>query len=143
MAENAQPQWIHFLRWCLTPIVSGTAWFFGLSLGLLLRELFQSLCPVEDIVSEMCHASWFPFAEDLSLALGSASIALFAILFACCMAPSQKLTVAYVVLALGALCALTLAIELQAWLEFFSALIAGMATVVAVMRWHQSRVDAK
>ncbi|TXI93544.1 MAG: hypothetical protein E6Q34_05390 [Burkholderiaceae bacterium] len=95
------------------------------------------------MVSGTCHASWFPLAESCSLALGAASIAVFAVLFACCMAPSQKLTVAYVVLAVGALCALTLAIELQAWLEFFSAVIAGMSTVVAVRRWHQNRSDAK
>lgn len=143
MAENAQPQWLHLLRWCLTPIVSGTAWFFGLSLGLLLRSMFESLCPRDEMVSGMCYASWFPHAENFSLALGAASIAVFAVIFACCTAPSQKLTVAYVVFVLGALCALTLAMELQAWLEFFSAVIAGMATVVAVRRWHQNRSDAK
>lgn len=143
MVENAQHRGIHFLRWCLTPLVSGAAWFLGLSLGLLLRAMFQSLCPRDEVVSGMCQASWFPLAENFSLALGAASIAVFAILFACSMAPSRKLTVAYVVFGLGAFCALMLAIELQAWLEGFSAIIAGMVTVTTAMHWYRNQSDAK
>jgi hypothetical protein len=122
---------VTILRWLLMPVAAFAAWAVSLFVGLLLHEAAIRLCPGSQMVSGLCVAPWWSYADTAVLCAGAA-VAAATIVIACSLtAPSHRRTAAVVVFAIGFVWALALAIAGNAYL----ALIAAGAAGVLAVRW--------
>ena len=116
---------IRLLRWVLVPVSAAVAWAASSLVGILLLQLATVLCPESEMVSGLCGASWWPFADAVVLCL-SAAIAATSIVIACSLAaPSHRSEVALVVYVAGAVWAAVLGIGSGEYPALASALVAG------------------
>jgi hypothetical protein len=122
------------LRWALVPVAAAVAWFASTVVGALLLQLATELCPESEMVSGLCGASWWPFAEAVVLCL-SAATAAASIVIACSLtAPAHRSRVAVVVFVAGAVWAAVLAIAAGEYPALASALVAGVLAVWWIRR---------
>jgi hypothetical protein len=104
------------LRWALVPVAAVVAWAGSLVLGLLLHDVATRLCPESQMVSGLCVAPWWPYADAAVLAV-SATFAAASIVIACALtAPSHRGRVVVAVYVIGAIWAVLLAIAGAAYL---------------------------
>jgi hypothetical protein len=123
-----------FARWAAVLPAALVAWHLALVMGLAALSVLERLCPPELVISGLCTAAWFPLAEKAVLCFGTAVAAALVVASVAVVAPTRKAEAAYVSIAIGSAIALWLAMELDAWVEFASAIAAGGITVMGVRR---------
>ncbi len=123
------------LRWLVIPPAIAAAWLLAILLALGLREVVIRFCPAEDMVSGLCMASWYRYVDG-GIILGGAGIAAALILaVSVLLAPSHRVAVASVVLVGGVAAAFYMAYTLGLWGCFSVAVMAGVVTWFALLRW--------
>jgi hypothetical protein len=101
--------------------------------GIYLDGVLFSFCPPNLVAYGMfCDAEWFPAAERSLICFGAASSAVLVVLTAAFVAPSRKIVVALIALAVGAVVAAAMAIPHGKYAEFLSAVTAGALAALAV-----------
>lgn len=95
---------LHMVRWFLTVPAAVIGWYIGIVVALGIRQLSERLCPVEYIVSGMCHAPWSSFATDFALAAGSSICGSLVVLLPALIAPSYRGRVALLAYLAGLAC---------------------------------------
>jgi len=117
------------LRWALVPVTAAVTWTASLFVGALLLQVATGLCPESEMVSGLCGAWWWPYADAAVLCL-SAAFAAASIVIACSLtAPSHRARVAVVVYVIAAIWAVVLAIAGGAYLALPCAAAAGACGV--------------
>ena len=116
------------VRWLLVIAAPLLGWYLALMAGVLLLSFVESLCPPEKMVSGICTASWFPFAEKAVFCSGSALAASLVVIGAFVPAPAWRREIAWSVFGLGSIVAVDMAWEGAAWAELVFALLAGALT---------------
>jgi len=84
--------------------------------------------PPEKMISGICTASWFPFAEKGVFCFSTALAAFLVVVGAVIPAPAWRREIAWIAFALGSVVALAMAVEGSLWGEFGSAVLAGGLT---------------
>jgi hypothetical protein len=92
-------------RWLLVLPLGVAGVVAGFAVAIALVSLATRVCPAEMLVSGMCVAPWYRFAEAAAYCVGAAVGAACAIGLPYLAAPSHKQHVALVALALGTVCA--------------------------------------
>ena len=123
-----------FLRWALVPVAAIAGWYAALLFGLAAITGLDSLCPSDQMVSEMCVAPWYATATGVVFALCAALAAALVVAGGVLAAPSHRPAVAWIVFACGALAALRLGVAASAWIPLACALAAGSASALLLTR---------
>lgn len=121
---------MRWLRWLLVVPGAWAAWYVALFAGITVHGALESLCPPEQVVSGMCTAWWFHYAER-AVICAAAGLAAALILLTCALiAPSHRSRVVALTLAAGSLVALAMAVLAAAYAEFITAVaVGGLVTV--------------
>jgi hypothetical protein len=88
-------------RWLLVLPLGVAGVFAGFAVAIALVSLAERVCPAEMLVSGMCIAPWYRFAETGAYCVGAVVGAACAVALPFLAAPSHKQGVALVALALG------------------------------------------
>jgi len=130
---------IKLLRWIGIVPAAIVGWYLALFIALIFHGMLDSFCPPDEVTSGMCNASWYPFASRSVICLGAALSAFLVVLLSSLVAPSHRGTIAWTSYSVGAVLALLMAISASRYashyLEFFSAVAAGLLAVWAVHRF--------
>ena len=110
------------------------AWLAAIAIGLGLLSVAETLCPLEDVISESCAAAWFTLVSDLIFIVSGACAAGLIVVSSSLMVPAYKCHVAFIVYALRAAYAIYLAWAVESVKELITALIAGLAATIWVRR---------
>ena len=127
------PAW---LRWLALVPAAAVGWYASLIAGLLARGVLMSFCPPDKMVSGLCGASWYAPAEDLLICFFAGIAAALIVALTTFVAPSRKVTVAFVVLLLGSLFAVVMGSQVQAYGPMISAVFAGTLAALLLRRRH-------
>ena len=119
------------LRWILLVPATFMAWHVALLIGLLLYSYVESFCPPSEMVSGVCTADWFRQAAPAIFCFGAALAAVLIILVVAVTAPFYKIEVVWITFLIGSAVALGFAVAAEAWLEFASAVTAGLVSATA------------
>ena len=125
---------LRLLRWLLLLPAVFLAWQISLLTGIAIFAVAESFCPQEQMVSDLCTAPWFRWAEAGVFMFGAALAATLMILTAVWLAPSHRTRVAWSVFIAGFLLAGYLGLATQAWAPFTAAVVAGSVTLSLVIR---------
>jgi hypothetical protein len=125
---------LRLLRWILVPIAAVAGWYVALLVGLAAITGLDSLCPSDQMVSEMCVAPWYATATGVVFALCAALAAALVVAGGVLAAPSHRRAVAWIVFACGALAALRLGVAVSAWVPLACALAGGAASALLFTR---------
>jgi hypothetical protein len=116
------------LRWALVPVAAAAAWSASFFVGLLLLDAVGRLCPKSQIVSGLCIAPWWPYAEAAVFCVSAAIAAASIVIASSLTAPLHRARVAAVVYAAGVVWAVWVVEGLPGddeYLPFASAIVAG------------------
>lgn len=122
------------LRWLLVIPGAWLAWYAALVSGIVAHTALEALCPPEQVISGMCTARWFHYAERAVFCAGAGLAAALILLATTLLAPSHRSAVAAVTLAMGSVTALVMGILASAYAELITALVVGGLTTVWLMR---------
>jgi hypothetical protein len=130
-----------WLRWLLVIPGAWAAWYVALLTGIAVHSALEMLCPPEDIVSGMCTAQWFRYAERVAFCAGAGLAAALVLLTSTLIAPTHRARVAAIILAVGCVAALAMGILANAYAELVSAVAVGALTTAWLLRcrWVQAR----
>lgn len=92
---------MQLIRWFLAIPGAVAGWYIGVIVALGIRQLGERLCPVEYIVSGLCHAPWSSFVTDFALVVGSLMCGSLVVLLPALIAPSHHHRVAQLAYAAG------------------------------------------
>ena len=62
---------MRWVRWLLVIPGAWLAWSVALVSGLAVHSALEALCPAEQVISGMCTATWFRYAERVTFCLGA------------------------------------------------------------------------
>jgi hypothetical protein len=119
------------VRWLLVPVSALAAWGASLFLGTVLLDGATRLCPDAEMVSGLCIAPWWRYAETGVICLSAAVAAALIVVASSLTAPSHRSVVAVVVFVLGCAFAVFLAVAGGTYIALPAAGIAGGLAV----RW--------
>jgi hypothetical protein len=119
---------VHLVRWIFAIPAAIVGWYIGVIVALGIRQLGEHLCPVEYIVSGLCHAPWSSFVTDFALVLGSLICGSLVVLLPALIAPSFRGRVAQLAYAAGLACSAYWLLQ-GFWLPVASAALAGGLTL--------------
>jgi hypothetical protein len=122
------------LRWIGTVLAALIGWLVAIWIGHSILFIGLWLCPAEYFKSNQCSAPWMDSLFQCTLFIGSAVAAGLFVLLPAVVAPSRKPTVAIVAFLAGAMIAVRLVFEIQAWGPFLLALGTGLLTVWFVFK---------
>jgi hypothetical protein len=125
------PTW---LRWLALVPAAAVGWYASLIAGLLADGVLASFCPPDMIVSGLCSASWYAPAEDALICVFAGIAAALIVTLTTIVAPSRKVTVAFVVLVLGSLFAVVMGSQVQAFGPMICAIFAGTLAAFLLRR---------
>lgn len=123
-------------KWGLTVVIPVAAWLAFTFVCLCVYKALEITCPPSLVESEMCTAWWFRYAEWVFYFVAPPASAVVVVLCAFITAPSSRLTAAWGALGGGTLAALVMAGGNVFWFPFFSSVVAGLLTALAITRWH-------
>lgn len=138
-SPHAAPAPPNLWRWIGVLPAALAGWLLGLATGLFLYGRLASLCPADQMVSGLCGASWYPLASQAVVCFGAALAAFLVVLLPSLVAPSHRITVAWVAFVSGAILAAVLAWLAASPAELASALAAGLLAVWAVRKFVSTR----
>ena len=125
---------VTLFRWIAVVPAGVLGWYIGFLAGLALLAGATSLCPTESLVSGACIAPWFRYAEAAIICVGVALAAFLVIVLPVIVAPRWRSAVAWVAFAAGLIIAVYFVAYTAAVLEFVSAVVAGLLSVVGVLK---------
>ena len=123
------------LRWLSVAPAAILGWYAALMLGLVAHSGAQRLCPTEEMISGLCVARWYPYAERAIMLLAVALSAFLVVVCASLAAPSHRVRVAWAAYAAGVIAAADFLMETGAAAEFTAAMVAGWLSVLCVSRF--------
>jgi len=130
------------LRWALILPAAWAGWSLALILGIGAHSLLEKLCPKDQVVSGMCVAPWFSYAEKAVFCGGAAVAAALIVLFTTLVAPGHRPTVALLAFTLGCVGASYMAVAADAYAELATAVVVGLLVTwwLRTRPWrHESR----
>jgi hypothetical protein len=119
---------VRTMRWILAVPAAVAGWYLGVIAALGMHQLGERLCPVEYIVSGLCHAPWSSFVTDFALVTGSLVCGCLTVLLPALIAPAHRHRVAQLAYA-GGLAAAAYWLLHGFWLPVAAAALAGGATL--------------
>ena len=119
---------MNLVRWLLAVPAAVAGWYIGVIAALGIRQLGERLCPVEYIVSGLCHAPRSSFATEFALVTGSLICGCLVVLLPALIAPAHRHRVAQLAYA-GGLAAAAYWLLHGFWLPVAAAALAGGATL--------------
>ena len=119
-----------------------TGWWIAISIGLLLTNIPLYFCPPELVASELCMASWYGPVMLGIMIFAAALSAVMTMLFAVIVAPRKHDLVAKVVFVAGSIYATYFAFSISAWAECGGAIVAGLITMLLLIKRYGDRVVA-
>ena len=125
---------VNLLRWVLIIPVAVLAWLAVFFAGVMTLQFAKGFCPEEMIVSGMCIAGWWSYAEQLIIYTFSGLSAAAVIISSTLTAPSNKNLVTVLSFVIGGIAALLMTIDIDAWPEFSAAITVGFLTMVWLTR---------
>jgi hypothetical protein len=93
------------MRWALIPVAIGGAWLASIGIGVAIFSVLGHTCPESQMVSGVCVAPWWPYAEEACLSLSAAIAAANVVLAASLTAPGGRRRVAWITYSVGLLVA--------------------------------------
>jgi len=123
----------YYLRWIGTVPVLYLGWQIGILFGYFVVMIGEVTCPAEHVVSNHCFAPWTDLVFRCATVIGSMVAASLVVWLPAVVAPSHKHLVAVSAFVLGVTVAISLALALEAWLPFWSAVATGAVAVWLVM----------
>lgn len=120
---------INVLRWITVPPITILGFAFGLFLSLLLHDGIKGFCSKDEMISDMCIAQWFHYAEIIVFCFGAALTACLVIALAVLIAPHRRVGVALTVFGIGCMVAFKIALETNLVAASVSSVIAGLLGV--------------
>jgi hypothetical protein len=94
----------------------------------------MSFCPSDEIISGLCSASWYAPAEDALMCVFAGIAAALIVTLPTLVAPSRKVTVAFIVLLLGSLVAVVMGSQIRAFGPMICAVLAGTLAAMLLRR---------
>ncbi len=125
---------INVLRWIAVAPITILGFAIGLFLSLLLHDGINALCSNDEMISGMCIAQWFHYAEVIVFCFGAALTACLVIALAALIAPSRRVGVALAVFGIGCMVAFKIALETTLVAASVSSVIAGLLGVHKVIK---------
>jgi len=125
---------INWLRWFLLVPGAWFAWHVAVLIGFAVHSALETLCPAEQMVSDMCVAPWFHYAARASICLGAGLAATLILLTTTLLAPSRRSAVVVVTLAAGSAAALAMGVLAKAYLELATTLMVGGLTAICLLK---------
>lgn len=113
------------LRWLALPPALFAACLLAILLGVGLHEVAIRFCPAQDMVSGVCMAAWFRYAEGGIITGCTGIAAAWMLVVSVLLAPSHRVAVASVVFGGGVAAAFYMAYASGAWGSFAAAVLAG------------------
>jgi hypothetical protein len=126
------------LRWIAVVPCAVLAWYAALAAGLVLLSAVSDICPHEDMISGLCVAWWYEYAEWAVVKSSVAASAFVVVISAAATAPSCRLQVAWVAYVTGSVVATYFVTQMSVVTEFIVALIAGLAGVIVAAKYFRS-----
>ena len=130
---------IVLLRWIAVVPAGLLGWYIGFLAGVALLSAAINLCPAESMVSGACIAPWFRYAEVLIFCVSVALAAFLVVALPALMAPRSRLAVAWAAFLVGLIVAVYLVVYTGTLLEFVSAVVAGLLSVMSVVKLERKR----
>jgi hypothetical protein len=125
------PAW---LRWLALVPAAAVGWYGSLIAGIGARSVLMSFCPSDEIISGLCSASWYAPAEDALMCVFAGIAAALIVTLPTLVAPSRKVTVAFIVLLLGSLVAVVMGSQIRAFGPMICAVLAGTLAAMLLRR---------
>jgi hypothetical protein len=125
---------INVLRWIAVAPITILGFAIGLFLSLLLHDGIKVLCSKDEMISGMCIAQWFHYAEITVFCFGAALTACLVIALAVLIAPSRRVGVALAVFGIGCMVAFKIALETTLVAASVTSVIAGLLGVYKVIK---------
>jgi hypothetical protein len=125
------PAW---LRWLALVPAAAVGWYGSLIAGFGARSVLTSFCPSDKIISGLCTAPWYAPAEDALICAFAGIAAALIVILPTLVAPSRKVTVAFMVLLLGSLVAVVMGSQIRAFGPMISAVLAGALAAMFLRR---------
>ena len=120
------------LRWiCVIP-AAYLGYYLAMIGGIAALALAESFCPPDMLVSGMCTAEYMRWTEKILFLLFPGIAAVLVVLLPALVAPTRKVAVACVFLAVGSVIAMLLGVSLEEWAVLGFALFCGILTAWAV-----------
>lgn len=130
---------IVLLRWIAVVPAGLLGWYIGFLVGVALLSAAINLCPAESMVSGACIAPWFRYAEVLIFCVSVALAAFLVVALPALVAPRWRPAVAWVAFVVGLIVAIYLVVYTGTFLEFVSAVVAGLLSVTGVVKVERMR----
>jgi hypothetical protein len=131
---NASSPTVRWVRWLLLVPGAWLAWSVALVSGMAVHSALESLCPPEQVISGMCTATWFRYAERITICAGVGLAAALILLTSTLIAPSHRAIVIVATLCVGSAAALVMGVLASAYAELATALVVGGLTTVWLLR---------
>ena len=125
---------MRWVRWLLLVPSAWLAWSVALVSGVAVHSALESLCPPEQVISGMCTATWFRYAERITICAGAGLAAALILLTSTFVAPSHRAIVIVATLCIGSAAALVMGVLAAAYSELATALVVGGLTTVWLLR---------
>jgi hypothetical protein len=122
------------IRWALIPVAIGAAWLASIGIGVAIFGALERMCPESQMVSGMCIAPWWPYAEEAFFSLSAAIAAANVVLAASLTAPSGTRRVAWITYSVGLLVAWVFAEVISDPYPLAAAAVAGALAVWWIRR---------
>ena len=122
------------LRWLLVIPGAWAAWSLALVTGIAVHSGLERLCPREQMISGVCTAAWFGYAERVVICSGAGLAATLILVTCACIAPSHRPQVVAMTFVVGSLAALIMGALAHAYAELFTALAVGSLVAVWLLK---------
>jgi hypothetical protein len=125
---------LRIVRWLLILPAAIAAWYLALIIGLVLHSGLDALCPPDQVISGICEAPWYVYAEDALIAFGAALAAVLVMVACTLLAPSHRRQTAIAAFVLGAMAAIMMGASTEAYGAMAAAIGAGALLLVILLR---------
>lgn len=109
-------------------------YIFAMTAGMFSYIAMESLCPEEEIVSEMCVASYMNLVEDMVFVIFPSLAAILVVILPALVAPRYKSYIAGFALLAGSGAAIYMGASIEAWVPLICAIVAGFGALYFVIR---------
>lgn len=125
-----------YVRWSLVIPAGFAGYLFAMYLGMFSYIAMESLCPENEMVSEMCVASYMNVVEYVVFVVFPSLAAILVVTLPALVAPRYKTHVAGFAFLAGSSVAIYMGFSIQAWVPLICAIAAGFITLYLASRAH-------
>lgn len=130
---------ITLLRWIAVIPAGLLGWYIAFLAGFALLSGATNLCPAESMISGLCIAPWFHYAEAVIFCASTALAAFLVVTLPALVAPRRRSAVAWMAYVAGLMVAVYFVVYTAALLEFVSAVAGGLLGVMGVAKVERKR----